>query len=63
MALRLHRVSDDEWKRLAAARREDLAGTPPRASIGAIETELHSLDPSGAAGEHAQRAARNPLAP
>jgi hypothetical protein len=45
MARRLYRVSDEEWQRLAATRRSrDLAGTPPRASIGAIETELSSLD-------------------
>ena len=44
MALRLHRVSDEEWQLLAAARRnQDLAGPPPRASINAIETELTSL--------------------
>jgi hypothetical protein len=45
MALRLYRLRDDEWQRLAATRRnQDLAATPPRASIGAIETELSSLD-------------------
>jgi hypothetical protein len=45
MVLRLHGVSDEEWQRLAAARRnQDLAAAPPRASIGAIETELISLD-------------------
>lgn len=52
MALRLYRLRDDEWQRLAATRRnQDLAATPPRASIGAIETELSSLDspPPGAA--------------
>jgi hypothetical protein len=47
MVLRLHRVSDEEWQRLAATRRnQDLAATPPRASIGAIETELSSLAPA-----------------
>jgi hypothetical protein len=53
MALRLYRLRDDEWQRLAATRRnQDLAATPPRASIGAIETELSSLDPPppGASG-------------
>lgn len=46
MALRLHRVTDQEWQRLAAARRiQDLAGSPPRAAIGAIEAELRSLEP------------------
>lgn len=44
MALRLHRVSDEEWRRLAATRRnQDVAATPPRASINAIATELSSL--------------------
>ena len=44
MALRLHRVSDEEWQRLAATRRnQDLAGPPPRTSINAIETELTTL--------------------
>jgi hypothetical protein len=53
MALRMYRLRDDEWQRLAATRRkQDLAATPPRASIGAIETELSSLDspPPGASG-------------
>ena len=45
MALRLHRVTDEQWQRLAASRRSaDLDATPPRASIGAIEIELHALD-------------------
>ncbi len=45
MALRLHRVTDETWHRLAAARRsEDLAGPPARASISAIEVELRSLE-------------------
>ena len=44
MALRLYGLSDEEWQRLAAARRsQDLAAAPPRASVGAIETELISL--------------------
>jgi hypothetical protein len=47
MALRLHRVTDEQWQRLAAARRaEDLAHPPARAAIGAIEVELRSLDAS-----------------
>jgi hypothetical protein len=45
MALRLHRVTDEQWQRLAAARRaQDLSGPPARAAIGAIEVELRSLD-------------------
>jgi hypothetical protein len=45
MALRLHRVTDEQWQRLAASRRaEDRAGTPPRAAIGAIEKQLRSLE-------------------
>jgi hypothetical protein len=52
MVLRLLRLTDDEWQRQAAARRnQDLAGTPPRASIGAIETELQSLDTPQATAE------------
>src|SRR5262249_20233486 len=44
MTLRLHRVSDEQWQRLAAARRnEDRAATPQRASIRAIEIELRTL--------------------
>jgi hypothetical protein len=44
MALRLHRLTEDQWLRLAAARRaEDLAASPARASIGAIEIELRAL--------------------
>jgi hypothetical protein len=44
MALRLHRINDEQWQRLAAARRGvDLAGSPPRAAIGAIEIELRGL--------------------
>ena len=45
MALRLHRITEEQWQRLAAARRtQDLAGPPARASIGAIEIELHALE-------------------
>jgi hypothetical protein len=44
MALRLHRITDEQWQRLAAARRGfDLAGSPPRTAIGAIEIELRAL--------------------
>jgi hypothetical protein len=44
MALRLHRVTDDMWQRLANARRaQDLAASPARASIGAIEIEIRAL--------------------
>jgi hypothetical protein len=44
MALRLHRVTDDTWQRLANARRaQDLAASPARASIGAIEIEIRAL--------------------
>jgi hypothetical protein len=44
MALRLHRLTEDHWLRLAAARRaEDLAASPARASLGAIEIELRAL--------------------
>jgi hypothetical protein len=44
MSLRLHRVSDEQWQRLAAARRNrDRSGAPPRASIRAIEIELRTL--------------------
>ncbi len=47
MALRLHRVTDDQWRRLAASRREQEFTTPPeRTAIGAIEVELQSLDPT-----------------
>jgi hypothetical protein len=47
MALRLHRVTDDEWQRLAASRRvQDLTGAPARTAIGAIEVELRALDPN-----------------
>jgi hypothetical protein len=48
MALRLHRVTDDEWQRLAASRRvQDLTDAPARTAIGAIELELRALDPNG----------------
>ena len=44
MGLRLHRVTDEQWLRLAAFRRShDLSGPPPRAAIGAIENELRTL--------------------
>jgi hypothetical protein len=49
MALRLHRITDEQWQRLAAARRKrDLAGPPARASIGAIQIELRALAGSSA---------------
>jgi hypothetical protein len=49
MVLRLHRITDEHWQRLAAARRtRDLAGPPARASIGAIQTELRALEGSRA---------------
>ena len=52
MALRLHGVTDEQWLRLAASRRnEDLAGPPARASIGAIEIELRALVPPPAPGD------------
>jgi len=62
MALRLPRVTDDEWRRLAAARRtRDLSGPPARASIGAIEMEVRSLDrpqpPAAASDAHREAAA------
>ena len=45
MALRLYRLNDDEWRRLAASRRsEDLQALPARASISAIEVELKALE-------------------
>ena len=59
MALRLHRVTDEQWRLLAASRRAcDLAGPPARASIGAIEIELRALapEPSGASEPAAGRA-------
>ena len=47
MTLRLHRVSDEQWQRLVAARRnEDRAAAPQRASIRAIEIELRTLSTS-----------------
>jgi len=61
MAMRLHRVTDAEWQRLAAARRtQDLVGPPARASISAIELELRALDPAAPDGgprEYPQAAA------
>jgi hypothetical protein len=48
MALRLHRVTADEWQRLSASRRvQELTGAPARTAIGAIEVELRALDPNG----------------
>jgi hypothetical protein len=45
MALRLHRITDEQWQRLAAARRgTDVTGAPPRTAIGAIEIELRDLE-------------------
>jgi hypothetical protein len=45
MTLRLHPVSDEQWQRLAAARRnEDRSASPPRTAIRAIEIELRSLE-------------------
>ena len=47
MVLRLHRITDEQWQRLAAARRtQDLAGPPAHASIGAIQIELRALEGS-----------------
>jgi hypothetical protein len=44
MALRLHRITDEQWQRLATARRtQDPAHPPARASIGAIQIELRAL--------------------
>jgi hypothetical protein len=59
MTLRVHRVSDEQWQRLAAARRnEDRATAPQRASIRAIEIELRTLSSGvGAAAEEPPRAA------
>jgi hypothetical protein len=52
MALRLHRVTDEQWQRLAASRRrQDLSGPPARTSIGAIEVELRALDARAPGGE------------
>jgi hypothetical protein len=45
MALRLYRVTDEQWQRLAASRRDqDPPGAPARTSIGAIEVELRALE-------------------
>jgi hypothetical protein len=58
MTLRVHRVSDDQWQRLAASRRnEDRAAAPPRASIRAIEIELHVLETGVTPVEHEVRRA------
>jgi len=58
MSLRLHRVSDEQWQRLAAARRnEDRAAAPPRASIRAIEIEVRSLETGEATGGNELRRA------
>ncbi len=47
MALRLLRVTDEQWRRLAASRRDDEGtGAPARTAIGAIELELRALDPN-----------------
>jgi len=52
MGLRLHRVTDEQWLRLAAFRRShDLSGPPPRAAIGAIESELRTLAPEPASSD------------
>jgi hypothetical protein len=38
-------MTNEQWLRLAATRRSiDLAGTPARASINAIEIELASIE-------------------
>ena len=43
MTLRLHRVSDEQWQRLAAARRnQDRSGAPPRASIPDRDRVAHA---------------------
>jgi hypothetical protein len=60
MTLRLHRVTDEQWVRLAAFRRSrDLSGPPPRASITAIESELQTLggEPIAAAVDEYPKAA------
>ena len=62
MALRLHRITDEQWQRLAVARRgQNVGAFPPRAAIGAIESELRSLRPSpgSAATTLAYRTAAN----
>ena len=44
MPLRLHRITDEQWQRLATTRRtQDPARPPARASIGAIQIELRAL--------------------
>ena len=58
MALRLHRVTDEQWQRLAAARRrQDLAGRPARVSISAIEVELRTLEGAEPARDDRREAA------
>lgn len=43
--MRLTRMTNDQWQRLAATRRSiDLAGTPARVSINAIEIELAAIE-------------------
>jgi hypothetical protein len=42
--MRLHRISDEQWRRLVASRRaHDLETAPARTEIGAIEIELRKL--------------------
>ncbi len=44
MVLRLHRVTEEQWHRLAAARRaHELGAAPARSEIGAIEIELREM--------------------
>jgi hypothetical protein len=58
MTLRLHGVSDEQWRRLAAARRnEDRAAAPQRASIRAIEIELRTLRTGVDTPDHEMRRA------
>jgi hypothetical protein len=58
MSLRLHQVSDEQWLRLAAARRhEDRAASPPRTSIRAIEIELRTLEKGAATADAGLRRA------
>jgi len=54
----LYGVSDEQWRRLAAARRnEDRAAVPPRTAIRAIEIELRSLGTGEAATDDLRQAA------
>jgi hypothetical protein len=56
--MRLYRVSDEQWRRLAAARRnEDRAAVPPRATIRAIEIELRTLETGVTAADDLRQAA------